>query len=323
MRYPNYPPAQYRKPTRNIVEGYVNFFGKYEADHRNDIDMFRPAHLRRIAMQIGRGCLVAADHNSKAAARIFARARRNLEPAVANPSLRIGREAAQLDTIANMLQNRNNSEQVTAARESLHEQAVRDIRTIRRNQAVLDDGVSPFRGPVAEMRGMLAQKVTLGLFTRYAHPYLMAVPALIHQDNGPQKRSNFDVLLVESMPGTEEISTYKLQIKCECLGLCTERKTQPWHRTQDDYDSDITLVSACCDLQRGDNRSRDLRDFRVADLLVKEFDGDITPDEVGELDGFTNSLILSVTMGDQRRMGTIGREYDVESYFETDFAYPA
>ena len=102
------------------------------------------------------------------------------------------------------------------------------------------------------------------------------------------------------MPG-HEVETYKLQVKCGCLGLCTH--TGKPRITQSRYDKDITLVSACCDLQRGDDRSSELLDFRVADLLVRELDDDLSYEEVHELDSYTDSLILSVTMGDERRMG--------------------
>ncbi len=163
------------------------------------------------------------------------------------------------------------------------------------------------RGYEGNLRGELSQLVTLGLLSRYAHPWVMALPSLIHHDNGKAHRNNYDVLLTETMPSQAQPQHYKLQVKTECVGLCCDRP-EPKRRPQKEYSSDIILVSACCDLQRGDKRDTSLQNFYAAELLIKEYDETATPDEIIELDDYTNSLLLSVTMSDERRMGRLPME---------------
>lgn len=305
MQFPNYPTTEYR-PSTNLVKGYLTYLGENEPDHRQELDKHSRRHLRSIAVRIGRGCIAAVNNNAKAAQRIFRRARKDAEPAVvpARRATRIGRTAIQLHHIADMLDQHDNLEATEKIRQTMHTETVNDVKYLHRflvwSSALAH---SPPPAKLGEVKGELAQKVALGLITRYAHPWIMATPSLLHHDNGTVRSFNYDMLVAESMPNNWETQSYKVQVKSACAGLCCDR---PERRTpQKQYNEDIAIVSACCDLQRGDDRDVNLVNFRAADLLVKEHDGTATTDEIHELDAFSDSLILSITMGDERRMGLI------------------
>lgn len=292
-----------------MVDQYVTFLGRSEADNRNEIEQFGTSHLRRIAMRIGRGCMIAASHNAKAAQKLFGRVVRELAPTIARPgrhSNRIGRAALQLHSIAMMLQERDNPSVFEQARRNIHSETVRGVKDAYTKLHQDRSAMKPTQrqGYEGELRGELSQTVALGLLTRYVHPWFMSLPSLIHHDNGKAHRNNYDILLIESMPRHPVTNAYKLQVKTACIGVCHDQPSMA-HVPQQSYARDITLVSACCDLQRGDERDSSLQHFRAAELLIKEYDEAATLEEILELDSYTDSLLLSVTMGDERRMGQL------------------
>lgn len=288
------------------MQGYLQFIGENEPDNRQELNKYSRRHLRNIAMRIGRGCIAAANHNANAARRVWRRAMRDSESALVSSrrATNIGRAAVQLNLIADMLAKREDLEASTAIRREIHAQNTQDVRYLYdtiRNKAF--EGQETKR-KASNIRGELAQKVVLGLVTRYAHPWIMATSSLLHHDSGAAKRNNYDMLVVESMPGNaEKTQAYKVQVKTDCAGLCCDRPKR--RKPQQLYNEDIIIVSACCDLQRGDHRDTGLVNFRAADLLIREYEETITPSELHELDALSDSLILSITMGDQRRMGTL------------------
>lgn len=307
MRFPNYPNASYQ-PSTDLVNGYLTFLGENEPDHRGELDKYGRRHLRSVAVRIGRGCLIAVNNNAKAAQRLFRRAMRDSEPAIkpVRRSSHVGRAAVHLHLIADLLDQHQDLHSTTKLRQEMHAQAMEDVRHLHER---LKSSAKPGEGDIREksklgnVRGELAQKVALALVTRYNHPYIMAAPSLLHHDNGTTKANNYDMLVVESMPGQEKANAYKVQVKTACAGLCCDR---PERRIpQQQYNEDIIVVSACCDLQRGDDRKTDLVDFRAAHLLTREYEGTATTEEIHELDAFSDSLILSITMEDERRMGTL------------------
>jgi hypothetical protein len=308
--FPNYPAADYR-PNTGLVNGYLQYLGEREGDHQEELKEYSKQHLRHIAIRIGRGCLVAFNNNVQAAQRRFRRAKRDLAPAVASEQrdTKIGRTAVHLHLLADLLENRDSLEESTRIRREMHGKTVEDIQQLQSGITRIvssSDYRGGTRGEMGHLRGTLAQRVALGLITRYAHPWLMAAPSLIHHDNGEIKRHNYDMLVVESMPSNPEPQAYKVQVKTDCAGLCCDRPER--RRPQQQYNEDIIIVSACCDLQRGDDRDTALSNFRAADLLVKEYAGEASEEEVRELDAFSDSLILSITMGDERRMGSLPLE---------------
>jgi hypothetical protein len=234
---------------------------------------------------------------------------RDSEPAIkpvrrASP---IGRAAVHLHLIADLLDQHQDLHASTKLRQEMHAQAMEDVRHLHtrlKSTPKPSDADKQEQSRIGNIRGELAQKVALALITRYNHPYLMAAPSLLHHDNGTTKTSNYDMLVVESMPQQEKPNAYKVQVKTACAGLCCDR---PERRIpQQNYNQDIIVVSACCDLQRGDDRNTDLVDFRAAHLLTREYEGTASDDEIHELDAFSDSLILSITMEDERRMGVFG-----------------
>jgi hypothetical protein len=202
-----------------------------------------------------------------------------------------------------MLDQHDDLEMTTKIRQTMHTETIEDMKYL--HGFLKWSSTQPkhsAQAKLGEVRGELAQKVALGLITRYAHPWLMAAPSLLHHDNGTVKSFNYDMLVVEALPQHQDQS-YKVQVKTACAGLCCDR---PERRIpQQSYNQDVVIVSACCDLQRGDERDTGLVDFRAADLLTKEYEGTATTEEIHELDAFSDSLILSITMGDERRLGAL------------------
>jgi hypothetical protein len=303
MRFPRYSTKSYRQPGTSVVDGYIDFYSKFETDNRTAIDALPVTNPRRISMRIGRGCLIAANGNGQAADKIFRRAQRDLQPVIDSPRryTGVGHCALELDSTAHMLEVRGNAAAVAGTREMLH---ARTIDTIRGLRAYLgpenDQRLS--RPAMTHANGELVHRVALGLFTRYgAHPWELALPSLVHHDQGRVPKYNFDMLLVETGPDQPTTDTHKIQIKNRCIELCADPMSDPIDRGA--YASDISFISGCCDLEmRGP--ARDPQRFRVPDLLIKEADGEATTKEIRTLDILTDTVMLGLTMGDERRIGT-------------------
>jgi len=304
MRFPAYPASTYKSPPVPVIQGYINFFGLYERDYRAQIDTLPKTSVNQIAMRIGRGCLIAADGNDKAADRVFRRAQRDLEPTVATPGKRrtkAGRYAAQLLSTAQLLELRHDAPAVAEARQSGHLQTTRDIERLYAQLTRADDR-RPRGGARADMHGELVQSVTLGLLTRYsAHPWAMGQAALLHHDRGQVQSHNFDLLFVETSSEQELTASHKVQIKSGCLGLCDDHLGKAIDRSL--YDSDIVFVSGCCDL--GFRSPADEQNYGLAALLIKEAHDEATLDELEALDMATSRLMISASFEHPHRMGLL------------------
>lgn len=300
MRFPSYPATAYEQPRSSVIEGYIGFFGSFEADNRAEMYGLPRDSLRKIAMRIGRGCVIAAAGNDKAANRVFRRVQGDLEPQLRTPLQRkeyAGMQAAQLLTTAQMLEFRDDSAATAEARQTMHIKTVNDTRRLLKNLTRTDEHRLT-KGEVINARGKLVEKIGLGLLTRFsAHPWFMGSPALIHHDQGARRRDNFDILFVETSAESDYVSARKIQAKSGCLGICEGPLAQTIDRSQ--YASDITFLSGCCDLGfRGSNR------YHLAELLVQEVDDAATPLDIAELDLASNSLMLSLSVNGPERRGT-------------------
>lgn len=178
---------------------------------------------------------------------------------------------------------------------------------------------------IGRVIGRLTQNTALGLITRLNHPRLLAMPALAHQDSSTADRTgNFDFALIEGSDtaGTE---THKVQVKAKCLGHCgvTERQydtpqefvnsarvnrdrmkacEQERLATAERYRTDITVISGCCDV--GDIHKYGLNStIEAAELMIEEYDGELTSVQVRGLDDMSARLLMIIT-GATDRKGT-------------------
>lgn len=302
MKFPVYPTEAYKTPPIPVVRGYINFFGAYEADNREGIASLRKTDINQITMRLGRGCLIAADGNDKAADRVFKRAQRDLTLFVDTNNHRrspLGRLATRLLDMARMLEHRDDAAAVAEARQQSHLRTIGNVDRVH-NQLTRTDDRRPLGGRRGDLHGELVQDVTLGLLTRYsAHPWAMGQPALVHHDMGKIRRRNFDVLHIETSAETEYTASHKIQVKSACLGTCATPQAVTINRGE--YNSDIVFVSGCCDL--GFKGPSEERDYTLAKLLIREAQDDISPDELATLDTATGALMLSTTMEHPSRMG--------------------
>ena len=146
--------------------------------------------------------------------------------------------------------------------------------------------------------GSLAELATLGVVTRLKHPGFMALPALPHHDSGQASHSNFDMLAVELDTNGDPL-IHKAQIKYGCLGFCSHTSPLKQPRLFQSirkrrahaalYDPEIVMVSAHCDLNIEAGKAG------VVDALIREYEGEITDDETGELDYYSSSMLLTLT----------------------------
>ncbi len=199
-------------------------------------------------------------------------------------------------------------EQVDQIRSNLHGCLVNDAFAAR--QKLKHNNLT--ESETNEYRGFATQNTFMALLTRYKHPWMAAVPALPHQEQGKRHARNFDTLLVEVQPGTEDALGYKLQAKCRCIGICDKPvesggtvfpKKPVSSKTTDSYGEDIVLVSGCCDMRV--QPAYDRRLLPVTRLLYLEYIDIATTDEILELDRLTDNLLFNVTMHDPRRRGKV------------------
>lgn len=241
---------------------------------------------------LGAGCVHLMLQNDPRKAKVyFQRASRSIP----DPSSRPFLEADQIQHLtwtAAMFGMYTQPTRVANLRAKQHEGTVEAIQ-----HASSQAGRSqPNRAAHGDYRARLT---TLALLTRLHHPGLFAMQAFPHKSTGPTTRHTYDILAAEA---TDNSTGYKLRIQKGCLGLCTNNTTQIAAATAR-YSTDITLVSAHCDLwSPRDNESHP--GGTIVRGLQKELAGTATETEIRELDTATNSLLLAIS-GDPRRHGTL------------------
>jgi hypothetical protein len=158
----------------------------------------------------------------------------------------------------------------------------------------------------SKLMGGIAEHTTTGLLSRLAHPWMLAVPALDHHDRTKQDReyaqkSNFDTWLGETGPKQTNNTSHQLQSKLGCLGICSRPRGNTICR--ENYTSDITFVSAHCDLDITTS-SGGILYSPVTELLISEAAGTTTPAQIKTLDVATDTLLLNISTGIPERNGT-------------------
>jgi len=303
MKFPRYRSLEYPTPEITPIDAYVSFVGQHEADNQAELESLKEGDLRRISMLIGQGCALATiDDKSNLADFRFQLA---ADEAEKRPG--VDHEHLVFHNLANALITRDDFHASERARKKLHEGVVGSLWESK-TQAV-HAGKNGNWGTIETRRlvGKSGEYRVLCAITRYAHPWLLAAPALTHHDIKHRDTSthgpSFDSLIVESIPGREP-SVTKTQVKTSCFGECdrdrTLEKIDSFQEMRSAYDQNTALISACCDLHSGTKENGN-QWGHVDKLLLKEMRRTATPDEVLALDTVTNNLLLQITGNLDRR----------------------
>jgi hypothetical protein len=178
-----------------------------------------------------------------------------------------------------LIRARHDGGQLAIAQHKLHETVISGLKRAVDN-----------RDRSQQVRGRLAELVTLGLHSRYAHPGVLAYQALQHHERDDDIDSHFDVGVILRNPDFTTDSHF-LQVKTNCLGRCGRPVTKEAESHLGNYRPIVQFVSACCDLDLG----RKGADTNVPELLVGEFFDQVNSDDVNRLDNLTDQLLLNMT----------------------------
>jgi hypothetical protein len=153
--------------------------------------------------------------------------------------------------------------------------------------------------------GFVAELTCLALINRYAHPALVALPALEKHDQGTQAGfKNYDVAAgVSSIEPSGQPESHLLQVKLGCAGWCGEENITGYdvRRTEtvlEAQHSSVALVSGCCDLGIKQNLPLAEQSF---ELLKAEYSDTISEEGIKRLDVLSDNLLFS--LGAAHRMG--------------------
>ncbi|CAN5406292.1 hypothetical protein BH10PAT3_BH10PAT3_7200 [soil metagenome] len=177
---------------------------------------------------------------------------------------------------------RNNRTQLQREQQLLHGSVVRNLDNALRTQTKDKLYTNRERGAITEL-------TALGILTRYAHPWIIALPALPHHEADINTPDHFDIGIALQEGGRPE--KYLLQVKTSCTGRCG---CTPRVRVDGKYASSIQLVSGCCDLGFK-NSGYNPADFSVSRTLVAEFDELATNNDIKQLDVLSDNLLFNVT----------------------------
>lgn len=218
------------------------------------------------------------------------------------------RVAANLLKVSiSMLESHATEERLENRRTKTHERCIEALRTNveRFGLPFTDDGGRPS----SKGLGLINEYVTLGLMTRLRHPGLIAVSSLSHHDRRRMahwKEYNHDVTLIESSGNST--TAHRIQVKSPCFGLCVDHpshqqasRDRHFQKMRSQYSNDVTLISGCCDL--GTKVKNGKLASHLTELLIAEYDGNLTASQIRRLDNISNSLLLTVT-GDPGRRGS-------------------
>lgn len=200
-------------------------------------------------------------------------------------NLRIARQFVGVPTLHEPLRESmkflNNPNQLKRMQEDLH----------TRTMTELDGALREYRrGKInrGNTVGKVTELVTIGLMTRYAHPWMLISPSLPHHEqDDTKKEQHFDVALAISSGEADE--SYYLQVKRACTGRCCNERLVFGHR----YDSRIQFVSGCCDLGLG--ATGENIDTTIPRLLLAEHADSATPEDIKQLDILTDNLLFNIS----------------------------
>lgn len=141
-------------------------------------------------------------------------------------------------------------------------------------------------------RGRLAEFTALGLLTRYAHPWILAAPALPHHESdGNRLAKHFDIAVSFGSSNGDE--SHALQIKSLCRQTRSRHYREFENKTKQ-YDHSIQIISGCCDLKLPVHPRLGTH-AGTAQLLIDEFNDKVDDRTVAHLDKLTNDLIFNIS----------------------------
>ena len=306
MRFPDYD--AYPSPHESLIDSYIRHIARHEP---RSLDQYRAAHgdISELSVQLGRSCMQIAHGSERLGNRSLVHTTATIDDRLSRAVHRSHtyNSLKRLQLLAGIVLHREDVAETTRRRQELHAELTQQLAQANARYAQYWNTQAPaacFR----RVTGDIAELTACTLFTRLAHPWMLALPSLKHHDLawglplGAEKRS-YDVSLLETGPAQRHTNDYRLQVKLGCVGLCNEPATSRHAAVRADYSADVVLVSGHCDmgLQRYDDN---LIDTRIPDALVREVTGEATPEEIDTLDVVTNTLLLDITANTHRRSGT-------------------
>lgn len=261
MKYPEVSVAPEAVPP---VNGIIEVFGGWEVGDR--------ANARSWSESLGRVCVQFARGNPKQAQAMLKKSRRTHDHIPPHRA------------VSEVLQFRKNVPRLRHEQKALHATTVDLLKEgIQSYQDAANEGQ---RGGVI---GRTAEQTTIALLGRYAHPDIVVLPALKHMDTGEGRGgNNFDVCLAVNDGG--EPKGYMLQVKKQCSGRCGDGRSSVRKYF---YNPPVQFVSGHCDLGLGAEAGA--MDLTVPTMLVSEFAGEATAEEVKALDVLSDHLLFNIT----------------------------
>jgi len=285
--------------------------------------------LRAISTRIGRACIDLLHHDpvqDQAADQSLLTAIRAGHGLSDSNVRKVSRQLPIVMTTAAIIRARTEPRRVNYLRQRLHQKITEELDTDYTETQAPDYDYRT--NPTASTsHGAIVEFTATALLTRLAHPQLLAMPALPHQDyivGGHGKGLGHDLIVVEA-DTKDNTAIHHVQIKANCLDLCKDKlghepeafKAGVSRRAAgfyDRYHAGTVLVSACCDLQeefvnRYSKSRRTTYTSPLTELLLKEARGKARDEDIDQLDTASNQLLLAIT-GDLRRRGNIVLQED-------------
>jgi hypothetical protein len=208
-----------------------------------------------------------------------------------------------LGHITTMLQYRGDKDVFDEERQALQRVNVAELHRRREIIKNYDEKMS-----LAQARhrtiGHVAGIGQPALLERSGYPWLLALPALPHEDNrvnvGNTARS-FDSVLLEANLATGYRRNYRLQTKNRCLNYCKQNvvPANQQQKVRARYQRNIYLTSGHCDLDITSTEAG--YDAPLIDALIREGKGKATPEDKTYLDEATSTLLRDLADNSQRR----------------------
>jgi hypothetical protein len=305
MQFPKFP-RHYKQSAPRPIEGYISFVAQNNSGHDVQPGELHAKRLQDTHVFLGHACVELSRGNVLTANNMLKDVQVKVEAIARDPGKRgtkLGRHAAQTLLTTKMLSNFENSGVTEPLRRQMHTGTVGNVRKIK--YLLTNEHVELSSGARDVLNGELVEQTALGILTRYAHPRVMAMPALIFQDEGTSRRKNYDMVFVETFEDQmdpRQSLMQKVQVKSRCFDFCDQGVDPRDYRHE--YEGDIILFSGCCDLgMRGsvDNPAR----YEIPDMLIREVAGKATPDDIAALDKITNTALFNLTIEDERRLGKL------------------
>lgn len=262
MKYPdiNINDLEYAVPVRKLTEVIASRERNLIPKHNS-----QPWSLR-----LGALCLLADERNNQHIRAALNETKKNTDlPTVYN-------------FIPQMLTFKNNISRLQQEQQLLHGAVIEELTPL-----VLKEDKGQYANTI--QRGRIAELTTLGLLTRYAHPWVIAVPTLPHHDADLNKSFHFDIAL--AIQDGNNSTGHMLQVKSSCIGRCDGDNPL---NINSYYAPSIQLVSGCCDLGFEYNGFRGMNYDTARDLANEYYDSASTA-EIKRLDVLTDNLLLNTT----------------------------